>query len=67
MNRLALMFEISPKLADAYRLKNEFLRIMKAGSSVEAKPQLLQWLHSVTIMDMSEFDDCTKAFRNWFN
>lgn len=67
MNRLALMFEISPRLADAYRLKCEFLRIMKAGSSVEAKPQLLQWLHSVTIMDISEFDDCTNAFRNWFN
>ena len=25
MERLALMFEIAPRLADAYRLKNEFL------------------------------------------
>lgn len=67
MNKLALMFEISPRLADAYRLKNEFMRVMKADSSVEAKAKLLQWLQSVTIMDISEFDDCTKAYRNWFN
>ncbi len=33
MNRLALMLEISPRLATAYRLKNDFLPILRAPSS----------------------------------
>lgn len=31
--RLALMVEIAPRLADAYRLKNEFLAVMHSESS----------------------------------
>ena len=32
MDKLALMFEIAPKLADAYRLKNEFLEVIHSDS-----------------------------------
>lgn len=32
MERLALMFEIAPRLADAYRVKNEFLTVIRSRS-----------------------------------
>lgn len=64
--RLALMFEIAPRLADAYRFKNEFMEIMRSNSSAEAKQKLADWLFSVETMDLPEFQDCTKAVHNWF-
>lgn len=39
-DRLALMFEIAPRLADAYRLKNEFLTVIRSRSSAEGKPKI---------------------------
>ena len=41
MDKLSLMFEISPRLADAYRLKNEFLSIVRSESSAVGKQKLL--------------------------
>lgn len=66
MDRLALMFEIAPRLADAYRLKNEFLKVTRSDSSKTGKPKLVDWLTAVEVMDLPEFDDCTKAYHNWF-
>lgn len=66
MDRLCLMFEISPRLADAYRVKNEFLDVMQSKSSDQGKQKLTQWLYSVEVMDLPEFVDCTKACHNWF-
>ena len=66
MDRLALMFEIAPRLADAYRIKNEFLTGLHSKSSVEGKQKLADWLLSVEVMQIPEFDDCTRAYRNWF-
>lgn len=66
-DRLALMFEIAPRLADAYRLKNEFLTVIRSKSSVEGKQKLADWLLAVEVMDLPEFHDCTKAYHNWFN
>ena len=66
MDRLALMFEISPRLADAYRVKNEFLTVIRSDSSADGKQRLADWLLSVEVMDLSEFHDCTKAYHNWF-
>lgn len=66
MNRLALMFEIAPRLADAYRIKNEFLDVMRSESSAAGKPKLIDWLFSVEVMELAEFHDCTKAYHNWF-
>ena len=37
MDRLTLMFEIVPRLADAYRLKNEFLEVIRSDSSKTRK------------------------------
>ena len=39
-SKLALMFEIAPRLADAYRLKNEFLEVIHSDSSKTGKPKL---------------------------
>ena len=64
--RLALMFEIAPRLADAYRIKNDFLAAFHSCSSEEGKQRLADWLFSVETMDLPEFQDCTKAYRNWF-
>ncbi len=67
ISTLALMFEISPRLADAYRLKNEFLEVMHTKSSQEGRRKLADWLMAVEVMDLPEFRDCTKAYHNWFN
>ena len=66
MDRLALMFEITPRLADAYRIKNDFLTVIRSESSREGKQRLVDWLYSVEVMDLPEFHDCTKAYHNWF-
>ena len=66
MDRLALMFEIAPRLADAYRIKNEFLTVIRGKSSQKGKQKLIDWLFSVEVMDLPEFHDCTKAYHNWF-
>ena len=66
MDRLALIFEIAPRLADAYRIKNEFLDVIRLKSSEEGKQRLVDWLFSVEAMDLLEFHDCTKAYHNWF-
>ena len=46
-DRLALMFEIAPRLADAYRLKNEFLTVIRSRSSAEGRRKLSDWLLAV--------------------
>lgn len=66
MDRLSLMFEIAPRLADAYRIKNDFITVIRSNSSIEGKQRLVEWLFSVEVMDLPEFHDCTKAYHNWF-
>ncbi len=66
MDRLALMFEIAPRLADAYRIKNEFLTVIRSNSAAVGKQRLADWLLSVEVMNLPEFHDCTKAYHNWF-
>ena len=66
IDRLSLMFEIAPRLADAYRIKNDFLAVIRSKSSSEGKQRLVDWLYSVEVMDLPEFHDCTKAYHNWF-
>ena len=66
IERLALMFELVPRLADAYRVRNEFISVIRSESSEIGRPRLLDWLQSVEVMDLPEFKDCTKACYNWF-
>ena len=67
MYQLGLMFEIAPRLADAYRIKNDFLSVIRSKSAEEGKKTLADWLFSVEVMDLPEFHDCTKAYHNWFH
>ena len=67
MHQLALMFEITPRLADAYRIKNDFLSVIRSKSAEGGKKALANWLLSVEDLDLTEFHDCTKAYHNWFN
>lgn len=66
MDRLAMMFEIAPRLATAYRLKNQFFTIMRASSSAEARPQLAFWIQAAENTHFPEFRACTSAYHNWF-
>ena len=67
MYQLALMFEIAPRLADAYRVKNDFLSVIRSKSAAKGKNALADWLLSVEVMSLPEFHDCTTAYHNWFN
>jgi len=64
--RLALILDTAPRIADAYRMKNEFLNIMRSKSSAIARQKIVEWLDSVERLDLPEFNDCLKAYRNWF-
>lgn len=63
--RLALMFELTPRLATAYYLKNKFLEVMHCKNSYEAKKKLADWMLLAEFENMPEFKDCITAYRNW--
>lgn len=59
------MLEISSDLAQAYRLKNEFLQIMYCGSSNKGRALLSDWILSAQNSGLEEFRSCTTAYHNW--
>ena len=64
MHHLSLMFEISPRLADAYKLKNYFLSVM--NSNPDDAPQLLaDWILLAENYNFKEFKACITAYHNW--
>ena len=63
-SKLALMLEIAPKLAIAYRLKNYFMLVMQADSQ-DAPKLLADWLFLAEGYGLKEFESCTKAYHNW--
>ena len=64
MHHLSLMFEISPRLADAYKLKNYFLSVM--NSSPDDAPQMLaDWILLAENYNFKEFKACITAYHNW--
>ena len=65
-NEKTLSTKRGVRLADAYRIKNEFLTVIRSKSSLDGKQRLIDWLYSVEVMDLPEFRDCTKAYHNWF-
>jgi len=63
-DKLALMFEIAPRLATAYRLKNYFFLVMWANP--DDAPQLFfKWILLAEHYKIKEFDACIKAYHNW--
>jgi len=67
MDRLSFMLETAPRLADAYRVKNDFLKVIHCKSSEKGKKMLLDWFQSVAVLDLPEFDSCVSAYRNWYH
>lgn len=61
---LALMFEISPRLALAYRLKNYFMLVMHSQPS-KASDLLGRWLILAEHYAIPEFKLCVTAYHNW--
>lgn len=61
---LALMFEISPRLALAYRLKNYFMLVMHSQPS-KASDLLGRWLILAEHYAIPEFKSCVTAYHNW--
>ena len=63
-SKLALMLEIAPRLASAYRLKNYFMLVMQAAPD-DAPKLLADWLFLAESYGLKEFEACTKAYHNW--
>lgn len=61
---LSLMFEIAPRLALAYRLKNYFLLVMRADPN-RAPKLFSDWILLAEHYDIKEFNACVKAYHNW--
>jgi len=64
MHHLSLMFEISPRLADAYRLKNYFLTVMQSNPD-DASQLLADWIILAESYNFKEFKACITAYHNW--
>ena len=64
-DRLAIMFNISPRLARAYDLKNRFLAFMHCGGSAEGRKLLSHWLLLAQVEDLPEFETSVTACTNW--
>lgn len=43
-----------------------FLAAIRSDSSEVGRPRLKEWLLAAEPMNMEEFKDCTRAYRNWF-
>lgn len=65
--RLALMLEISPRLAEAYFIKEMFLDTLESKSYEEAKKALIMWIAYTEAKrdELPEFHDCLRAVHNW--
>lgn len=66
MDRLALMFEIAPRLAKAYDLKNKFMAVIYCKNSAEGRKRLADWIFLAEFQGLPEFAACITAYRNWF-
>ena len=61
---LSRMFEIAPRLACAYRLKNYFMLVMHSDPD-DATQLLSKWLLLAEHYKLKEFDACIKTYHNW--
>jgi len=59
------MLKISPRLRDAYHLKNRFLEFMNSKDRVQAKERLTKWLLLAEVSNLPEFKSCLTAIHNW--
>lgn len=59
------MLQISPKIRDAYLLKEKFYFFMDSQNVHEARSRLKEWFIYVGIANLSEFNACLDTFTRW--
>ncbi len=62
---LRVILGTSADLEYAYRLKNDFQRLMHAPDSGTGRKLLGEWVYLAESAKLKEFDACTKAVHNW--
>lgn len=63
---LERMLALSEELYKAWLLKEEFLLIRNSKNNEKGRGFLTKWLRLARSFNLREFDDCIRAFANWF-
>ncbi|HHV65954.1 MAG TPA: transposase [Peptococcaceae bacterium] len=66
-NRQAVevMLSLSPRLKEAYLLKEKFLEFIDSKSNEEARRKLNDWYIYVSVSNLPDFNYCLKTIRRW--
>jgi transposase len=65
VDQLSEMLKISPRLGEAYNLKNRFLEFMRSKDRAQAKERLARWLLLAEFSNLPEFKTSLTAIHNW--
>lgn len=65
VNQVEVMLRLSPRLAEAYHLKNRFLEFMRSESREEASQRLKTWVLMAECANIPEFRSSLTAIHNW--
>jgi len=60
-----VMLNLSPRLKEAYLLKEKFLEFIDAPTFDEAKRRLTAWYLYVSVSHVEEFNYCLETIRRW--
>lgn len=60
-----VMLSLSPRLKEAYLLKEKFLDFIDAATFEEAKKKLEAWYIYVSVSNLPEFNYCFETIRRW--
>ena len=63
--QLENMLNVSPKLREAYWLKEKFYQFMDSKSLGEAKTRLKEWNLCIGVTDLEEFKKCFEMINRW--
>lgn len=66
-NRQAVevMLSLSPRLKEAYLLKEKFMEFIDSATFEEAKKKLNDWYIYVSVSNLPEFNYCLKTIQRW--
>jgi transposase len=65
LQAVEVMLKTSPKLNDAYMLKEKFYEFIDSPDLESAKRNLKAWYLFVGTCNVPEFDECVKTINNW--
>lgn len=67
LDKVRVILGVSQDLEYAYKLKNDFLKLIKAPDSETGRKLLGEWVYLAENANLAEFQACTKAVHNWSN